>query len=111
LNDAAFNSPCDVAHDDVDRAARRVRMIVEEGNLRVHQLSGSMFALERILSSVKHRDEALAIARWRHYEYREAAASIELPHYALLCFKVVLQLRNARVAAVSHARVPVEFER
>ncbi len=69
---------------------RWVRTIVQDGNVKIHELKKSQFALKRILLSVEHDDEALKLARRRYAEYTLAAESIESPKALLLYMKVTL---------------------
>ena len=73
-----------------DKVGRWMRHLIEEGNVLVHQVSNPLFALERVLLSVQHEDDALERARDRYTDYLLAAEGVRIPHWTLLWAKVIL---------------------
>ena len=94
-----FCDECGFPRDTSD-AGRLVRAVIQDGNISIHQISSKLFALKRILNSIKHDDEALKNASKRYSEYTQAADQIELPNKLLLYMKVVLSFIITLLATV-----------
>ena len=83
-----FCEECGFPKTGMELMGRWVRSIIEEGNLNIHQISNSLYALQRVLISVKHRDEALAVGAKRRLEYLKSARKIGFPSTVMLVLKV-----------------------
>jgi hypothetical protein len=83
-----------------------VRDLVEKGNVNIHQIKGSIYALKRVLQSLQAKDDALLQARKRYCDYQCAAQDMERPDMGMLLAKLVLSFTTTLCVTIAGSVLP-----